>query len=56
MFTKIYEWIGTGFANLRNGVPAMDHSDAHGAQEGGRMKRKRPIERYERHLYICYLG
>ncbi|KAM7404737.1 hypothetical protein PAMP_012057 [Pampus punctatissimus] len=29
MLTKIYEWIGTGFANLRNGVPAAEHSDAH---------------------------
>ncbi|XP_071762887.1 sentrin-specific protease 1 isoform X1 [Centroberyx gerrardi] len=44
MLNKIYEWIGTGFGNLRNGVPAADHSDAHGAQEDGQMRRKRPIE------------
>uniref|UniRef100_A0A667Y9U4 SUMO specific peptidase 1 n=1 Tax=Myripristis murdjan TaxID=586833 RepID=A0A667Y9U4_9TELE len=29
MLNKIYEWIGTGFASLRDGVPAEDHSDAH---------------------------
>lgn len=44
MLNKIYEWIGTGFANLRNGVPAEDHSNAHRAQEDGHMRRKRPIE------------
>ncbi|CAK6951470.1 sentrin-specific protease 1 [Scomber scombrus] len=44
MLTKIYEWIGTGFANFRNGVPAADHSDAHRAPGDGQMRRKRPIE------------
>ncbi|KAM3871596.1 sentrin-specific protease 1 [Diretmus argenteus] len=44
MLNKIYEWIGTGFANLRNGVPPADRSDAHGAQGDGQMRRKRPIE------------
>ncbi|KAM6977103.1 sentrin-specific protease 1 [Aplochiton taeniatus] len=44
MFNKIYEWIGTGFANLRNGVPAADHLETHGVQQGGQIKRKRPIE------------
>lgn len=42
--TKIYEWIGTGFANFRNGVPAAEHSDAHRAPGDGQMRRKRPIE------------
>uniref|UniRef100_A0A671U4I5 SUMO specific peptidase 1 n=1 Tax=Sparus aurata TaxID=8175 RepID=A0A671U4I5_SPAAU len=31
MLNKIYEWIETSFANLRNGVPAAEDSDAHGA-------------------------
>ncbi|KAM7411900.1 hypothetical protein PAMA_021736 [Pampus argenteus] len=44
MLTKIYEWIGTGFANLRNGVPAAEHSDAHREPGDGQMRRKRPIE------------
>ncbi|XP_044208378.1 sentrin-specific protease 1 [Thunnus albacares] len=44
MLTKIYEWIGTGFANFRNGVPAAEHSDAHRAPGDGQMRRKRPIE------------
>lgn len=44
MFNKIYEWIGTGFANLRNGVPAADHPETHGVQQGGQIKRKRSIE------------
>lgn len=41
---KIYEWIETSFASLRNGVPAAEHSDAHRAPEDGQMRRKRPIE------------
>ncbi|KAF7649576.1 hypothetical protein LDENG_00139330 [Lucifuga dentata] len=44
MLNKIYEWIETSFANLRNGVPAAEHPDAHGAQRDGPMRRKRPIE------------
>ncbi|XP_035513271.1 sentrin-specific protease 1 [Morone saxatilis] len=44
MLNKIYEWIETSFANLRNGVPAAEHSDAHRAAGDGRIRRKRPIE------------
>uniref|UniRef100_A0A671U4C2 SUMO specific peptidase 1 n=1 Tax=Sparus aurata TaxID=8175 RepID=A0A671U4C2_SPAAU len=44
MLNKIYEWIETSFANLRNGVPAAEDSDAHGAPRDGQMRRKRPIE------------
>ncbi|XP_071332347.1 sentrin-specific protease 1 [Trachinotus anak] len=44
MLNKIYEWIETSFANLRNGVPAAEHSDAHRAPGDGQMRRKRPIE------------
>lgn len=47
MLNKIYEWIETSFANLRNGVPAAEHSDAHQAPGDGQMRRKRPIEWYE---------
>ncbi|XP_068996649.1 sentrin-specific protease 1 [Embiotoca jacksoni] len=44
MLNQIYEWIETGFANLRNGVPAAEHSPAHRAPRDGQMRRKRPIE------------
>ncbi|XP_051280910.1 sentrin-specific protease 1 [Dicentrarchus labrax] len=44
MLNKIYEWIETSFANLRNGVPAAEHSDAHRAAGDGQIRRKRPIE------------
>uniref|UniRef100_A0A3B4UK19 SUMO specific peptidase 1 n=1 Tax=Seriola dumerili TaxID=41447 RepID=A0A3B4UK19_SERDU len=44
MLNKIYEWIETSFANLRNGVPAAENSDAHRAPGDGQMRRKRPIE------------
>ncbi|KAI9530724.1 hypothetical protein NQZ68_000215 [Dissostichus eleginoides] len=44
MLNQIYGWIETSFANLRNGVPAAEHSDAHPAQADGLVKRKRPIE------------
>ncbi|XP_040904883.1 sentrin-specific protease 1 [Toxotes jaculatrix] len=44
MLNKIYEWIETSFANLRNGVPAAEHSDAHQAPGDGQMRRKRPLE------------
>uniref|UniRef100_A0A8C4DU42 SUMO specific peptidase 1 n=1 Tax=Dicentrarchus labrax TaxID=13489 RepID=A0A8C4DU42_DICLA len=47
MLNKIYEWIETSFANLRNGVPAAEHSDAHRAAGDGQIRRKRPIEWYE---------
>ncbi|XP_010873596.1 sentrin-specific protease 1 [Esox lucius] len=47
MFNKFYEWIGTGFANLRNGMPAPDQQDVnvdtHGIQRG-QIRRKRPID------------
>uniref|UniRef100_A0A674BZC6 SUMO specific peptidase 1 n=1 Tax=Salmo trutta TaxID=8032 RepID=A0A674BZC6_SALTR len=36
MFNTFYEWIGTGFANLRYGVPApdqQDNVDTHGIQQ-----------------------
>ncbi|KAJ8397075.1 hypothetical protein AAFF_G00011290 [Aldrovandia affinis] len=42
MFNKLYEWIGTGIANLRNGAPANDHPPA-GVQQDGQNRRKRPI-------------
>ncbi|XP_059190045.1 sentrin-specific protease 1 isoform X2 [Centropristis striata] len=45
MLNKIYEWIETSFANLRNGVPAAaEHSDAQPPQGDGPVRRKRPIE------------
>ncbi|XP_070695532.1 sentrin-specific protease 1 isoform X2 [Pempheris klunzingeri] len=44
MLNKIYEWLETSFANLRNGVPAAEHSDTHRAPGDGQMRRKRPIE------------
>ncbi|KAM9855422.1 sentrin-specific protease 1 [Aulostomus maculatus] len=44
MLNKIYEWIETSFANLRNGVPAVEHTDAHRPPGDGQMRRKRPIE------------
>lgn len=47
MLNKIYGWIETSFGNLRNGVPAADHSDARRAPGDGQMRRKRPIEWYE---------
>ncbi|XP_026223662.1 sentrin-specific protease 1 [Anabas testudineus] len=44
MLNKIYEWIETSFASLRNGVPAAEHSDAHREPGDGQIRRKRPIE------------
>ncbi|XP_068186584.1 sentrin-specific protease 1 [Antennarius striatus] len=45
MLNKIYEWIETSVANLRNGVPAADHSDKNrAAGDGHKRKRKRPDE------------
>ncbi|XP_067095899.1 sentrin-specific protease 1 [Osmerus mordax] len=41
MFNKIYEWIGTGFGNLRNGAPNADQPDTHGVQPGGPSRKKR---------------
>ncbi|XP_036389299.1 sentrin-specific protease 1 [Megalops cyprinoides] len=42
MFSKLYEWIGTGIANLRNGAPATGHRAAD-VQQDGPNRRKRPI-------------
>ncbi|XP_070825430.1 sentrin-specific protease 1 isoform X2 [Chaetodon trifascialis] len=44
MLNKIYEWIETSFANLRNGLPAAEHSGAHRAPGDGQRRRKRPVE------------
>lgn len=44
MLNKIYEWIETSFGNLRNGVPAAEHSDEHREPGDGPVRRKRPIE------------
>ncbi|XP_068605693.1 sentrin-specific protease 1 [Brachionichthys hirsutus] len=45
MLNKIYEWIETSVANLRNGVPAAGHSDAkRAAGDGHAKRRKRPNE------------
>ncbi|KAJ8265675.1 hypothetical protein COCON_G00147740 [Conger conger] len=41
MFNKLYEWIGTGIASLRNGAPANDQEE--GVQQDGQIRRKRPI-------------
>lgn len=48
MLNKIYEWIETSFTNLRNGVPAAEHLDANRAPGDVQMRRKRPLEWYER--------
>ncbi|XP_078111148.1 sentrin-specific protease 1 [Sander vitreus] len=42
MLNKIYEWVS--FGNLRNGVPAAEHSDTHRGSGDGQTRRKRPIE------------
>uniref|UniRef100_A0A3B5B8E2 SUMO specific peptidase 1 n=1 Tax=Stegastes partitus TaxID=144197 RepID=A0A3B5B8E2_9TELE len=59
MLNKIYEWIETSFANLRNGVPAAEHSHAHRAARDGQVRRKRPIEclisgAFVRHLSVGF--
>nr|XP_055043687.1 sentrin-specific protease 1 [Misgurnus anguillicaudatus] len=42
MFNKLYEWIETGFANLRNGAPAgAVHT---GVDQDGIIRRKRPLD------------
>ncbi|KAG5837964.1 hypothetical protein ANANG_G00218720 [Anguilla anguilla] len=41
MFNKLYEWIGTGIASLRNGAPANDQGE--GVQQDGQNRRKRQI-------------
>ncbi|CAJ1085184.1 sentrin-specific protease 1 [Xyrichtys novacula] len=52
MLNKIYEWIETGFANLRNGVPAAEHLDTHRAPGDGQLRRKRPAECLEDGLNV----
>lgn len=47
MLNKIYEWIETSFANLRNGEPAMENSPEHPAPTDAPVRRKRPIDWYE---------
>ncbi|XP_020490678.2 sentrin-specific protease 1 [Labrus bergylta] len=42
MLNKIYEWVETSFANLRDGVAAVDTHQAPGDVQ--MMRRKRPIE------------
>uniref|UniRef100_A0A1A8PMF7 SUMO1/sentrin specific peptidase 1 n=1 Tax=Nothobranchius rachovii TaxID=451742 RepID=A0A1A8PMF7_9TELE len=44
MLNKIYGWIETNFAVLRNGEPAVDHSHGRSTPRDAQVKRKRPIE------------
>ncbi|XP_047222794.1 sentrin-specific protease 1 isoform X2 [Girardinichthys multiradiatus] len=44
MLNKIYEWIETNFANLRNGEPAVEHSPGLPAPRDAPVRRKRPID------------
>ncbi|XP_043967919.1 sentrin-specific protease 1 [Gambusia affinis] len=44
MLNKIYEWIETSFANLRNGEPAVENSPEHPAPTDAPVRRKRPID------------
>ncbi|KAJ8258251.1 hypothetical protein GJAV_G00194820 [Gymnothorax javanicus] len=41
MFNKLYEWIGTGIASLRNGAPANDRGEE--VEQDGQNSRKRRI-------------
>ncbi|KAM4570797.1 sentrin-specific protease 1-like [Fundulus diaphanus] len=43
MLNKIYEWIETNVAILRNGEPAVEHSPGHPAPREALVRRKRPI-------------
>ncbi|XP_060793429.1 sentrin-specific protease 1 [Neoarius graeffei] len=48
MFNKLCEWIESGIATLRNGVPAAeDHTDTGRVQQDAPSWRKRPLERLE---------
>lgn len=47
MLNKIYGWIETSFANLRNDEPAAEDSDGYPAPREALVRRKRPIEWYE---------
>lgn len=44
MLNKIYEWLETSVANLRNDVPAAEHPHAQRTARDGQMTRKRPVE------------
>ncbi|XP_015242008.1 PREDICTED: sentrin-specific protease 1-like [Cyprinodon variegatus] len=44
MLNKIYEWIETSFANLRNGEPAVEHTPRHPAPRDALIRRKRTID------------
>ncbi|XP_037540080.1 sentrin-specific protease 1 [Nematolebias whitei] len=44
MLNKIYGWIETSFANLRNEEPAAEDSDGYPAPREALVRRKRPIE------------
>lgn len=45
MFNKFCEWIESGIATLRNGVPAAeDPSDTVRVQQDAPSQRKRPLE------------
>uniref|UniRef100_A0A3B3VIA4 SUMO specific peptidase 1 n=1 Tax=Poecilia latipinna TaxID=48699 RepID=A0A3B3VIA4_9TELE len=47
MLNKIYEWIETSFANLRNGEPAVENSPEHPTPTNAPVRRKRPIDWYD---------
>ncbi|KTF96442.1 hypothetical protein cypCar_00008169 [Cyprinus carpio] len=45
MFNKLYEWIGTGIASLRNGAPAAGvHTGSVRVDQDGTTRRKRPLD------------
>uniref|UniRef100_A0A3P9KCB7 Si:dkey-21c19.3 n=1 Tax=Oryzias latipes TaxID=8090 RepID=A0A3P9KCB7_ORYLA len=44
MLNKIYEWVGTSFANLRNGEPAPQNSREDQSAPIGELRRKRTVE------------
>ncbi|XP_016378012.1 sentrin-specific protease 1-like isoform X3 [Sinocyclocheilus rhinocerous] len=45
MFNKLYEWIGTGIASLRNGAPAGGvHTGSVRVDQDGTLRRKRPLD------------
>uniref|UniRef100_A0A3P9Q869 SUMO specific peptidase 1 n=1 Tax=Poecilia reticulata TaxID=8081 RepID=A0A3P9Q869_POERE len=44
MLNKIYEWIETSFANLRNGEPVVENSPEHPTPTDAPVRRKRPID------------
>uniref|UniRef100_A0A3B3DN67 SUMO specific peptidase 1 n=1 Tax=Oryzias melastigma TaxID=30732 RepID=A0A3B3DN67_ORYME len=52
MLNKIYEWIGTSFANLRNGEPAPENSREDQSTAVGQLKRKRTIECFNKILLL----